>query len=595
VIESLDEGVPRVCPQCGTRYRADAAFCRRDGARLYAQGARDPRIGQSLLGQFRIEEKIGEGGMGTVYRAHQTTLDRDVAIKILHAELATNADAVHRFEREARISTSLDHPNVVRVYLSGRLPDGSLFLVMELLRGRALADVLRLEPRLPLPRVLHVLGQICAGIAEAHDQGIIHRDVKPENVMIITKGREYDYVKVVDFGIARVTRSEEQTQATQAGLVVGTVRYISPEGAAGAPTDARSDVYSIGVLAYQLLTGTVPFDAAMPVGVLMKHLHEPPLPIRMRPGTEEVPPGVADVVMRALSKNPIERPADAGELGEMLRDAARAAGVPERRMREPSQRTSITRIPQPPPPTPTSAPATSTTGGFSWLSAFVGAAAFALGVALVIGLVVWVRASAPPTPEELRQQQVNAAEAALVAHRWDGADGVGELTDRILAEYPGDADATRVRHDAALLILREGDHERALSQHREARARYERAEAMDPTCAAHERIAELDREAPARAQGIVVSTTVEHVQATITATTAEGAAHDATAAPTFVITQTRRQTSATVPATAASEGSWTATYTFPLGGPYQIEFHDGTTRFATTIEVTRSPHTAHVP
>ena len=180
------DALSKVCTRCGTRFDASAAFCPRDGTPLAGETeAPDPYIGQTLLGQFRIEEKVGAGGMGTVYRARQIGVDRHVAIKILHPELVQDADAVRRFQREARVSAALDHPNVVRVILFGQLPDGSLYLIMEYLEGRSLSDLLRLEGVLAPARALHITTQICDAIGEAHQQGVVHRDVKPENVHLL--------------------------------------------------------------------------------------------------------------------------------------------------------------------------------------------------------------------------------------------------------------------------------------------------------------------------------------------------------------------------------------------------------------------------
>ncbi|MBZ0119261.1 MAG: protein kinase, partial [Sandaracinaceae bacterium] len=297
------DALAKVCPQCGRRFDLAASFCQKDGTRLTATDEPpDPYVGTLLLDQFKIEEKIGSGGMGTVYRARQTTLHRDVAIKILHSELADNRDAVRRFKREARVSTALDHPNVVRVFLFGQLPDGSLYIVMEHLQGRPLLEVLQRDGALPVHRALHIATQICDGVGEAHSHGIIHRDIKPENIVLVTKGRDPDFVKVLDFGIARVLWPDEQTVATQSGLVFGTARYISPEGASGEATDARSDVYSLGVLTYQLLTGETPFEAPSPVAMLMKHIHSAPPHLRSKEQGRHVPEPIADVVMRALAK-----------------------------------------------------------------------------------------------------------------------------------------------------------------------------------------------------------------------------------------------------------------------------------------------------
>ena len=623
---SMENLGPRVCPKCGTRYEGGAAFCQKDGAILRpVVEERDARIGQTLLDQFRIEEKIGTGGMGSVYRAHQSTINRDVAIKILHPDLANNADAVRRFQREARISTALDHKNVVRVFLFGQLPDGSLYLVMELIRGRPLSDLLRVEPRLAVPRAMHILTQVCDGVGEAHDQGIVHRDVKPENVMLVTKGRDPDFVKVLDFGIARLTRAEEQTQATQAGLVFGTARYISPEGAAGEQTDARSDVYSLGVLGYQLFCGETPFDAAAPVTLLMKHIHEPPPPLRMKAGASQLPDAVADVIMRALSKNPDARYADANELGEVLREAAQHSGIPERRQRtgsftveprEPSQRVPLDAhqsarrsMPDPrmsaPPSTYVPAGASSTTEelsaaglhkprrrGDGGLSILMVASAFVVGVLVVVGAVFGMHAFSGPSADEQRHEQVIQAEAALAAHRWEGEDGVRVITEHILAEHPDDADALRIRHDAAELIVDEGDHERDRGHTDTARQSYESAEALDASSEAHARLDALEHPTPRRQQGIVVSPSpVEREQAIVTATIADGQSVSESDQPRFVLVNMHRHTSHTVAAAATGiEGAYSATYTFPQSGPYEIQFHAGDYTFSTNVEVARGAH-----
>ncbi|HJL20023.1 MAG TPA: protein kinase, partial [Sandaracinaceae bacterium LLY-WYZ-13_1] len=337
----MDDALAKVCPKCGRRYDTAADFCQKDGVRLHLTDEQaDPYIGQNLLDQFKIEEKIGAGGMGSVYRARQTTLHRDVAIKILHPELADNRDAVRRFKREARVCTALDHPNVVRVFLFGQLPDGSLYIVMEFLRGRSLLDVIQRDGALPVHRALHIATQICDGVGEAHAQGVVHRDLKPENVVLVSKSRDPDFVKVLDFGIARVLWGDEVTQATQSGLVFGTARYISPEGAAGESTDARSDVYGLGVLTYQLLCGETPFDAPSPVAMLMKHIHSTPPHLLSQARARHVPEPVADVVMRALAKNPEGRFDDAHAFGDALRSAAESAGF-EVHGRRPVGRPSI--------------------------------------------------------------------------------------------------------------------------------------------------------------------------------------------------------------------------------------------------------------
>jgi len=285
-------------------------------------------MGTVLLEQFRIEEQIGTGGMGTVYRAHQTTVGRDVAIKVLRPELARDEQAVFRFEREARVAISLDHPNLVRVFLSGRLPDGRLYIVMELLEGRSLADELDEQGLPSLERALIMTMKLCAGLGAVHAAGIVHRDIKPENVYLVRRGRDTDFVKLVDFGIARVLEAEGiGPTTTQNGRVFGTATYISPEAATGEETDQRSDIYSLGVLTYQLLTGELPFDGKTAGAVLMQHVHQAPPLLQATGRGAEVPDDVARVVMRSLSKDPAARQQTLAEFLDSLAEAAGNAGL----------------------------------------------------------------------------------------------------------------------------------------------------------------------------------------------------------------------------------------------------------------------------
>ncbi len=473
------EVLTRFCPTCAARYEASASYCRKDGTNLRPiEVGRDPLLGQTLLGQFRIEEKIGLGGMGVVYRAHQTTMARDVAIKILHPDLVRDPDALRRFKREGRISLALDHPNVVRVFLFGQLPDGNLYLVMELLRGRLLSDLLRAEPHLSLRRALTILTQVADGMGEAHQQGIVHRDVKPENVFLAALGRDPELAKLIDFGIARMLRPEDHTTQTPAGLIFGTAKYISPEGAAGEPTDARSDVYSLGVLGYQLLSGVAPFDAARPVPLLMMHLHEPAPPLRSRSGGAHVPPEIADVVMRALSKEREERYEDADALAEALREAAHRAGVHSDRPRTGSSRVaSATEQRVEAPENTARAPARFPSA--SWLERIpllmTLLASFVLGALGVLAVAVALHTLRAPTVAERHAESVRRAEAALTAHHWDGPDGVHAAIDVLRVGDPNDADAARIEHAAAQELVVEGNFERQRGQRHAARSRYEAA------------------------------------------------------------------------------------------------------------------------
>jgi serine/threonine protein kinase len=319
----------KICLRCGAKFGSRAEYCPHDGDLLVTdEEIADPLLGTVLLEQFRIEEQIGTGGMGTVYRAHQTTVGRDVAIKVLRPELARDEQAVFRFEREARVAISLDHPNLVRVFLSGRLPDGRLYIVMELLEGRSLADELDEQGPPSLERALIMTMKLCAGLGAVHAAGIVHRDIKPENVYLVRRGRDTDFVKLVDFGIARVLEAEGiGPTTTQNGRVFGTATYISPEAATGEETDQRSDIYSLGVLTYQLLTGELPFDGKTAGAVLMQHVHQDPPLLQATGRGAEVPDDVARVVMRSLSKDPDARQQTLAEFLDSLAEAAGNAGL----------------------------------------------------------------------------------------------------------------------------------------------------------------------------------------------------------------------------------------------------------------------------
>jgi serine/threonine-protein kinase len=319
----------KICLRCGAKFGSRAEYCPHDGTRLVTdEEIPDPLLGTVLLEQFRIDVQVGTGGMGTVYRAHQTTVGRDVAVKVLRPELARDEQSVLRFEREARVAISLDHPNLVRVFLSGRLSDGRLYIVMELLEGRSLADELDEHGPPTLERALVMIMKLCAGLGAVHAAGIVHRDIKPENVYLVQRGKDKDFVKLVDFGIARVLEGAGfGPTTTQAGRVFGTATYISPEAATGEETDQRSDIYSLGVLSYQLLTGELPFSAKTAGAVLMQHVHQAPPPLQTKGQGAAVPQDVASVIMRALSKDPDARQQTLAEFLDSLAEAAGHAGL----------------------------------------------------------------------------------------------------------------------------------------------------------------------------------------------------------------------------------------------------------------------------
>lgn len=326
--------LPKACPSCGTRYPADALFCSLDGAPLTtspgaiaAAAATDPYVGREILGHIEIRQLVGIGSMGRVYRAFQRGIDRDVAVKILHRELSANQTLVGRFHREAKVASRLAHPHVVHVLLVGQLPDGAMYIVMEYLDGMSLQSALAAAgSAMPLPRALHIALQLCDAAGEAHAQGIVHRDLKPENVMLVLRADDPDFVKILDFGIARLNWDEAST-ATAAGLIFGTARYISPEGAQGERVGPQGDVYSIATMIYQMLAGRTPFDADQAVAILVQQIHDPPAPLKAVERASYVPEPVAAVVMKNLAKKPDERAPDARAFGRALLEAAVSSGL----------------------------------------------------------------------------------------------------------------------------------------------------------------------------------------------------------------------------------------------------------------------------
>jgi len=323
---------PKTCPRCGGAFDPDAVFCPKDGTRLHPEAEElppdsDPYIGTVISGDIELRAVAGAGAMGRVYRAHQKGIERDVAVKILHRELSGNTQLVQRFHREAKIASKLQHPHVVEVYLAGQLPDRALYIVMEYLDGMSLAAAMAAAGgAMPIERALTIALQICDAVGEGHARGIVHRDLKPENVMLVRRAEASDWVKVLDFGIAKVSIGE-QSMETAAGLIFGTARYISPEGAQGTTVGPQGDVYSLAVMVYQMLSGHTPFDAEQPVGLLIKHIHETPPALTSWPAAAAVPAPVAQVIMDNLAKDPTRRASSARAFASALAAAAREANV----------------------------------------------------------------------------------------------------------------------------------------------------------------------------------------------------------------------------------------------------------------------------
>ncbi|MFO0647576.1 MAG: protein kinase [Polyangiales bacterium] len=273
----------------------------------------DPLIGQTVAnGKYVIVKLLGEGGMGKVYQGEQKLgdLKRPVAIKTLQPDLAQDPQIATRFLREAGTVGLLEHPNTIKFFESGQLDDGKLFVAMEFIQGESLAHVIARGALAP-QKVEHILSQVCGSLGEAHEHGIIHRDIKPENIILTQKGSRGDFVKVLDFGIAKRDEGAEDAahaKLTRQGMVLGTPPYMSPEQFTGQPLKPMSDIYSLAIVAYEMLTGSLPFQASTPWEWATKHLTTPPMPFETHIGGANIPPRQKAAVLRALSKRAEERP-----------------------------------------------------------------------------------------------------------------------------------------------------------------------------------------------------------------------------------------------------------------------------------------------
>ncbi len=295
---------PMFCIRCDTSYPS-GTDCPADGARLiHMRPALDPLVGRDLDGRFTVIEKLGQGGMGAVYRARQHSVDREVAIKVIHPNLLADPIVIKRFLRESRLSSKLSHPNAVAVLDFGQTEDGLFYLVMELIAGRTLEAAAIAQPVMDARRIVRIGKQVCDALEAAHSLAIVHRDLKPANIMLLDTAR--DFVKVLDFGLAKSLAVEDLTGSSSAGLN-GTPAYVPPERAVGKPGDARSDLYSLGCILYLLGSGTLPFSARSAHDLLVKQVVEPAPPMT------GVPPALAAVIDRLLRKDPGARFQSAAE------------------------------------------------------------------------------------------------------------------------------------------------------------------------------------------------------------------------------------------------------------------------------------------
>jgi serine/threonine-protein kinase len=324
----------KICPQCGSEYELDQRFCPKDGSTLKLQDGTGEIVGSIIADRYHVLRKLGEGGMGTVYLAEHVKMGRKSAVKVMNPALVHDADAISRFNREASNASKINHPHVAAVYDFGETPEGVIYLAMEYIEGPALTKVIEDQGALPPLRAAEIARQVADALTVAHDMGIVHRDLKPDNIML-TKNRDgTDFAKVVDFGIAKIANNEAQ-RVTKTGLVIGTPDYMSPEQLAGDKLDGRSDTYSLGIVAFNMLTGKLPFPGdTLQESMIMRLTERPKQLMEMK---EDVawPQQVQAVLDRALERTAEDRYKTAAEFGRELYTAIKG-------MRDPSATKVVT-------------------------------------------------------------------------------------------------------------------------------------------------------------------------------------------------------------------------------------------------------------
>jgi eukaryotic-like serine/threonine-protein kinase len=310
----------------------------------------DPLIGRTIDGRYRVERVLGEGGMGIVYQARHVVLNRPHAIKVLRSDVSKDEEIITRFRQEAQSATAIGSEHIIDISDFGTLPDGSTYFVMEFLDGIDLANAMEREKPMNQARAVHIVKQLCRALGAAHRGNIVHRDLKPDNVYLVARHGDSNFVKVLDFGIAKVGSGTKRL--TKAGQVFGTPHYMSPEQCAGQGIDHRTDIYALGVILYEMTTGRVPFDADSLMGILTKQMYEAPAPPSTLGLTEVFPGGLEAVILKALEKNPDERYQTMDEMSADLElievgEIPRASIDHERRLRAALPRDTVNDLDRP--------------------------------------------------------------------------------------------------------------------------------------------------------------------------------------------------------------------------------------------------------
>jgi serine/threonine-protein kinase len=323
----------KTCPVCAREFPDNVKFCPNDGQTLRAKGPTADLVGQVVADRYHIIKKLGEGGMGAVYLGEHVKMGRKSAIKVMTQAMSNDPDAVSRFNREAANAARLSHPNICQVYDFGETSDGLIYLAMEFIEGRSLSALVDAEGALPPARAAHIVRQAADALQVAHDQTIVHRDIKPDNIMVVQAKDGSDFAKVVDFGIAKAVAGDETGQkVTKTGLVVGTPEYMSPEQLSGDKLDGRSDIYSLALVLYKLLTGVLPFQADTAQETMVKRLTDDPEPLATARPDIAFPEGLQAVMDKALARSVDQRYGSAAEFGRDLGTAVAALPLPQTRL-----------------------------------------------------------------------------------------------------------------------------------------------------------------------------------------------------------------------------------------------------------------------
>lgn len=346
----------RTCPQCGKQYEDGVAYCESDGTRLstldQVEGPANQNVGR-VLGSYRLVQLLGEGGMGQVYLAEHTRLGRKVALKLLRPEYARHTKAVQRFFGEARAVNQISHDNIVEItdFIENEVDaegkPAEKYYIMELLKGRSLGDLQKTDGILPLERTLPIMMQVCSALAAVHEAGIVHRDLKPDNIFLIDKAGQRDFVKLLDFGVAKFTdlSASQQMGRTGVGALVGTPEYMSPEQMSGKPVDHRSDIYALGIIMYEVVTGRQPFTAKSLGEMAIKHLTvTPPRPSKLKNLPHAPSKELEALIMECLQKDPLKRPQSVSDIIARLQPLARDVAFADAAIDSPLRRTRNTRV-----------------------------------------------------------------------------------------------------------------------------------------------------------------------------------------------------------------------------------------------------------